>query len=202
MKQITKTSLVAGMSLAAIVGLVVAPTFQASAASNTANTTVQATINSIITVSAGAAPQFTLTPATWGGVTESNASNVVTVNTNNSTGYNLTINDSDATLTLTSGANTIAASANTYASPATLATNSWGYAVPGGNFSPSYTSQTDITTSTLKYAGITAVAQNLKTTATTASADTTTVWYAAKVDTSKPTGAYTDTVTYTATTNP
>lgn len=199
MKQLVKTSLVAGTSLAAIVGLVLAPTFQASAASNTSNTTINATVAPVITISSGATVAFTLTPT--GAFAESNNSNTVTVSTNNSAGYDLTLADSDATLTLTNGANTIAASANTYAAPATLALNTWGYGIGGlGTFSASYTSQTDVTTSTLKYAGISATAQNIKSTSSTASNDTTTVWYAAKVDTSKPTGVYTDTVTYTATT--
>lgn len=199
MKQIVKTSLVTGASLAAIVGLVLAPTMQASAVSNTSSTTINATIAPVITISSGPTVAFTMTPT--GAFAESNNSNVVTVSTNNSLGYDLTLADSDATLTLTSGANSIAASANTYASPATLALNTWGYGIGGlGSFSATYSSETSVTTSTLKYAGISATAQNIKSTATTASNDTTTVWYAAKVDTSKPTGVYTDSVTYTATT--
>ena len=200
MKQIVKTSIATGMSLAALAGLVFVPTLQASAAVDTKSTTITATVAPVITLTAGAAVGFTLTPTA--AVAESNASNALTVSTNNSTGYNLTIADSDATLTLTKGSDTIAASTNTYASPATLTTNTWGYAIPGGNFSASYTSQTDVATSTLKYTGITASAQVIKTTATTAASDATTVWYAAKIDTSKPTGNYVDTVTYTATTNP
>jgi hypothetical protein len=199
MKQIVKNSLVASSSLLALVGLVFVPTLQASAAADNDPTTITATIAPMITMTAGATVGFTLTPST--GVAESNGSNVVSVSTNNSTGYYLSIADQDATLTLTNGANTIAASANTYATPATLATNTWGYAIPGGNFSAVYTSQTDVTTSTLKYTGITASAQTIKTTATTATNDTTTVWYGAKVDTSKPTGAYTDSITFVATTN-
>lgn len=198
MKQIVKNSFIAGTSLAAIVGLVVAPTFQASAASQTANTVINATVAPVISLTSSGTVAFTMTPAT---VSESNGSDTVTVNTNNTAGYTLTLKDSDATTSLTSGANTITASSNTYASPNTLTTGNWGYAVAGGNFSATYTSQTDATTSTLKYAGISATAQTLKTTATTASADPTVVWYAAKVDSTKPTGVYTDTVTYTATTN-
>jgi spore coat protein U-like protein len=41
----------------------------------------------------------------------------------------------------------------------------------------------------------------LKTTAATASADVTTVWYSVAANATQPTGVYTDTVTYTALTN-
>lgn len=199
MKQIVKTSLAAGASVIAVVGLVLAPTLQVSAVSNPSSTTINATIAPVITISSGATVAFTMTPT--GAFAESNGSNVVTVSTNNTLGYNLTLADSDATLTLLSGANTIAASANTFAAPAVLALNSWGYGVAAlGTFSASYSSQTDVTTSTLKYAGILATPATIKTTGAPASGDTTTVWYGAKVDTSKPTGVYTDTVTYTATT--
>lgn len=200
MKQTLKKSLVVGSSIVAVVGLVFAPTFHASAANDSKPTTVTATVAPVISMTAGAAVGFTLTPTT--GVAESNASNALTVSTNNAAGYNLTIVDADATLTLAKGADSIAASSNTYALPATLTSNTWGYAVAGGSFSASYSVETDATTSTLKYAGITAVAQILKTTATTAVNDPTTVWYAAKIDTSKPTGNYVDSITYTATTNP
>lgn len=201
MKQIVKTSIATGVSMAAVAGLVFVPTMQASAATDTAtpDTTITATIAPVISVTAGASVGFTMTPTS--GAVESNASNTVTVDTNNATGYYLQLKDADATLTLTNGGNSIAASSNTYAAPATLANNTWGYAVAGGNFSGSYSVETDVASSSLKYAGITATNQTIKTTGTTATGDTTAVWYAAKVDTSKATGAYTDDVTYTATTN-
>jgi hypothetical protein len=41
----------------------------------------------------------------------------------------------------------------------------------------------------------------IKATAATATNDTTTVWYGVKVDTSKPSGTYSDIVTYTGVTN-
>jgi len=204
MKQIVKTSLAVSTSVVAVVGLVVAPTFQASALTGTSNTTITATVAPALSVSSGASVLFTMTPATFGAVAESNNSNVITVSTNNYTGYNLKLKDSDATLTLTGTHGSIPVSTNTFASPALLATNSWGYGIAGvGTFSGAYSSQTDVTTSTLKYAGILATDVTLKTTSVTANADTTTVWYAAKIDTATATGTdYADTVTYTATTNP
>ena len=203
MKQIVKNSLITGTSIAALVGLVVAPTFQASALTNTSPTTITATVAPALSIVSGATVAFTMTPATFGAVAESNNSNVVTVSTNNYTGYNLKLKDSDATLTLTGTHGSIPVSTDPFATPALLTTNHWGYAIAGAPFSAVYSSQTDVTTSTLKYAGILATDVTLKTTAVTANADTTTVWYAAKIDTATATGTdYSDTVTYTATTNP
>lgn len=202
MKQIVKSSLIAGTSIAAIVGLVLAPTFQASAASNTANTTINATVNAVISITTGSTVAISLTPTGSGVV--SSASDTVTVSTNNSTGYNLKLADSDATTTLVSGANNFAAHTGTFVAPTALANNTWGYAVAAaGGFDASYSAENNSTTSTTKWAGVPATGSpvTLKTTAVTASNDTTTVWYGAKSTTAQPTGVYTDTVTYTATTN-
>lgn len=184
----------------AVVGIAASP-FVASAATQTANTTINATINPVISISTGSTVAISLTP-TAGGVVSS-ASDTVTISTNNAAGYVLQLADADATTTLVSGGNSIPAHAGTYAVPTTLATNTWGYALAGGNFTASYTAETNNAASTTKWAGIPATGspQSIKTTATTATADTTTVWYGVKVDTSKPTGTYSDTVTYTATTN-
>ena len=69
---------------------------------------------------------------------------VVTVSTNSTAGYNLSISASDTTAALTgSVSDTIPASANLYASPTTLAVNTWGYAVAGlGTFDASYSQLT------------------------------------------------------------
>ena len=174
----------------------------ASAASSSANTTINATINSVISISTSSTVAVSLTP-TAGGVVSSN-SDTVTVNTNNTAGYVLTLADNDATTTLVSGANTIAAHSGTYASPTALANNTWGYAVAAlNNFDGSYSAETNNGSSTSKWAGVPATGspQTLKTTATTATNDTTTVWYGVKATSAQPNGTYTDTVTYTATTN-
>ncbi len=105
---------------------------------------------------------------------------------------------------MVSGANTITAHAGTQAAPTALANGKWGYAVATvGGFDGSYSAETNSTTSTSKWAGVPATGSpnTLKTTATTASGDTTTVWYGVKVASTQPNGTYTDTVTYTATTN-
>jgi len=132
------------------------------------------------------------------------ASDTVTVSTNDVSGYNLTMSDVDATTTMVSGANTIPASSGTPAVPAVQTVNTWGYAVAGGNFSASgYAAGSSTISGTLKFAGVPPLSTptTLKTTATTATNDTTTVWYSLAVNTSQPTGNYTDSVTYTATCN-
>ncbi|HTK39358.1 MAG TPA: hypothetical protein VL362_00665 [Patescibacteria group bacterium] len=173
-----------------------------SAASNTATTSVEATVGSTISVSSSGTVAIGLTPG--GSAVVSSSSDTVSVSTNNSAGYTLTLADSDAVTNLVSGTDTITPSAGTQAAPVTLATGKWGYAVPTvGGFDASYSTETNSTSSTSKWAGVPASGSpnTLKTTATTASADTTTVWYGAKVDSTQPTGTYIDTVTYTATTN-
>lgn len=207
MKQIVKTSLVAGTSLAAVVGLVLAPTMQASAV--TANTTITVTVNKVISMTSSGAVAISITPAA-GGVVSSN-SDTVSVSTNSTSGYTLTLADSDATTTLASAGNNFTAMATTWGSPATLTNGKWGYALASGtsgltassNFDASYSAETSNASSTSKWLGVPATGspQTIKTTAATASGDTTTFWYGAKADTTQPSGAYVDTVTYTATAN-
>lgn len=175
----------------------------ASAASQTANTTINATIGSTISITTSSTVALAITPDANG--QSSSASDTVTVNTNNAAGYVLTLADSDATTTLANGGNSLAAHAGTQAVPTTLANNTWGYRVVSvGGFGAGATSaETNVDTLALTWAGVPATGSpnTLKTTATTATNDTTTVWYGAKADTSKPNGVYTGTVTYTATTN-
>lgn len=192
--------LIAAVGFVAIGG-VLAPL---SASAVTANTTINATVNPTITVASTGTVTLTLTPGV--AAVESRASDTVTVNTNDTAGYTLTLADADAVTNLVSGANTIGAHAGTFAVPTALANNKWGYALAGGNFTASYTPISNETGSTDKWAGMPATGspQTLKTTATTATNDTTTVWYGVKVDSTQPSGVatpYSDSVTYTATAN-
>jgi len=185
------------------VGLV---SFSTYAATDTDTTIITATINSVISVaSATSAVALNVTPVTGG--SQSSASDVVTVATNNATGFNLKLGSSDATTTLTKGSDTIAAHSGTQASPTALANNRWGYRVDGtGGFGagPTTTPLNNVTSSAETYAGISpsASAQTLKTTAVPTASNVTTVWYSVKVDPTITSGDYTETVTYTATTNP
>jgi hypothetical protein len=174
----------------------------ASAADDTANTVINASIGSTISVSSTSPVSISLTPG--GSAVVSSASDTVSVSTNNSAGYTLTLADADADTDLVSGTDTIEAHDGTVVSPTALANNTWGFAVAGlGSFDGSYTAESNNDSSTSKWAGVPASGSpaTIKTTASTAASETTTVWYAVKVDSSQPTGNYTDTVTYTATTN-
>lgn len=171
-----------------------------SAAVDTASTVINATVGSTITVSSASPVTLNLTPGT--SPTLSTASDTVTVSTNNSTGYVLSLANADANTSLVSGANTIAAHTAPSTTPTVLAENRWGYAVAGAPFDATYTAQNNVSTNTPKFAGVPASTTpvTLKTTSSTAAADTTTVWYGVRVNASQATGTYTDTVTYTATT--
>ncbi len=182
---------------------IVAVPLSVQAATDNEPTTINAVIASTISVTTSGTVNLNVTPVSGGAQTS--ASDTVTVATNNATGYTLTLANSDTTLTLVNGANTIAAHTGTQAASTVLANNSWGYHVDGiGNFGSGGAVETNVTSSAIKYAGVPSSASpnTIKTTATTASGDVTSVWYAVKADTTKPNGTYTDTVTYTATTNP
>jgi hypothetical protein len=175
----------------------------AGAATDTASTTVNAVLGSTISISSTSPVNLNITPVSGGAQTT--ASDTVSVSTNNAGGYFLTLEDGDATTNLVNGGNNITAHAGTQASPTALANNTWGYRVDTvGGFGAGPTSgSSNQTTNSSTFAGVPASGSpnTLKTTGTTASGDTTTVWYSAKADTTKPNGTYADTVTYTATTN-
>lgn len=196
--KITSTRILVG----GLCAILVAP-MAAGATSATANTTINATIASVISISTSSPVVLGITPVTGGAQTTSN--DTVTVSTNDSLGYNLTLADADSNTSLVSGGNDIAANGGTQSSPTALADDSWGYRVDGiGGFGAGPTStSSNLTSDSTTFAGIPASGSpdTIKNTSTTASGDTTTVWYSAKVDTDLPAGTYSDTVTYTATGN-
>lgn len=184
------------------IGLAVTPVV-ASAASQTGNSTISATVGSSITVSTSSTVTISLTP-TAGGVVSS-SSDTVTVNTNNALGYNLTLSSSDTNTNLVSGSDTIAAHAGTYASPTALANNTWGYRIvsQGGFGGTAYSAEANNASSSSTWAGVPSSASptTIKTTAAPATNEATTVWYGVRATSAQPNGTYSDTVTYTATTN-
>lgn len=189
--------------IVAAVAVVLSPV-AASAATDTKSTTINATINSVISMTTSSTVAIAVTPTASGAM--SSNSDTVTVSTNNSTGYTLTLANGDTTTNLVSGGNTIAADAGTQASPSsTLTNNRWGYRIVGvGGFGASATSaETNVANSAYSWAGVPSSASpnTVKTTGATASGDVTTVWYGVKADSTKPSGTYSDSVTYTATTN-
>ena len=133
--------------------------------------------------------QTQLTIATSGNVTIAATPNgtlqtsngTVTVTSTDVTGYKLYLRDSDSNTDLVNGANAISASANVVAGA--LANNTWGYNIDAS---------TD-------FIGITDTNVLLRNrTGPYTSGDITTVTYGLKVDASKPSGSYTDSVVYTA----
>lgn len=182
--------------------MVVAP-MAAGAASSNANTTINATIASVISISTSSPVVLAITPVTGGAQTT--ASDTVTVSTNDALGYGLTLADADANTSLVSGGNAITASGGIQSAPSVLADDTWGYRVDGiGGFGAGPTSpSSNLTSNSTTFAGVppAGAPNTIKTTSSTAAGDTTAVWYSAKVDTDLPTGTYSDTVTYTATGN-
>ena len=200
---LTIKQLIAGSGAVLVLAATALPT-GVLAATDTSNTVINGMVGSTITVTSDATVALNTT-ATASAVLSS-ASNSVQVTTNNATGYTLglSIVSGAPNTSLVSGSDTIAASTNTMAAPAVLADDTWGFRVDGqGGFGAGpTTAETNSTSSTTTWAGVTNTAQTIKTTTTTAAADSTTVWYAMKVSPTKPSGTYTNTVTYTATTRP
>lgn len=186
---------------ALILSLFIMPTV---AGASTTSSTINSAISSIISVfTSNGTITANVTPTGSGAQTI--ASDTLTVSTNDSLGYTLQLADTDATTTMVAGSNTIPASAGTQVAPVAQVANTWGYRVDGlGGFGAGPTTgQSSAAIGALKFAGVPASGSpnTLKTTATTASNDTTTVWYAVAANTSQPTGTYSDSVTYTATAN-
>ena len=190
-----------GFAATLLLSVLVLPTVAGAA---TASTTINSAISSVISVfTSNGTVTANVTPTGSGAQTI--ASDTITVSTNDTLGYTLQLADSDATTTMASGSNTLAASTGTQTTPIAQTVNTWGYRVDGvGGFGAGPTSgQSSGAIGALKFAGVPAsgTPNTLKTTATTASNDTTTVWYGVAANTSQPTGTYTDTVTYTCTAN-
>lgn len=189
-------------SVLAVAAIMLSP-IAAGAATDSKDTIINATIGSTISMTTSGSVGIAITPNATG--LASSASDIVNVSTNNAQGYYLTLADTDATSTLSNGTDTIAAHNGTAAAPTTLGNNSWGFRVDNASgFGAGATvAQSNVADLTGTWAGVpvTGAPVTLKTTATTAANDATTVWYGVKADTSKSNGLYTDSVTYTATTN-
>ena len=119
----------------------------------------------------------------------------ITVYTNNATGYTLNVKDADSTLALTKVGSTETIPAGTVTSPATTfdlvaGTAAWGYKVDTASADGA------------GYKPISASDAQVKTKATpTSGGEATNVYYGVATDDDQATGVYTDTITYTATTN-
>jgi hypothetical protein len=200
-QSLKKISIVSSIPLLAIAFVAIISSVQANAVS----TSVNSTIGSIISVFTSSGTVAVNATPTAGGVQTIN-NDVITISTNDAAGYTLKIAETTATSALTSGGNTIPASSGTFASPVAQSVNTWGYRVDGaGTFGagPTSSATNAAISGTIKFAGVPATASpdTIKTTATTATNDTTSVWYGVAVNTATPSGSYTNSVTYTAVAN-
>ena len=198
MKKIIKyTSIV--LTSAAIVAL---PVFSASA--ETSNTVITATIGSTISVQSTSNVALNINPT----ATQAKASSgkaTVTVSTNNATGYNLKIGMNSADRNLNKATDNITAHAGTLAAPTALANNTWGYRVEnvGGFNAGNVTPENNVNDLAGTFAGVPAqnAEDQIKNHNAAVQSNTTDVLFGAKVDATKPSGAYTGTVVFTATAN-
>lgn len=131
------------------------------------------------------------------------ANDVVTATTDSSTGYTVSLTDTDTSNTM-NGPTSIAASAATPASPAVLTANAWGYRVDSvAGFGAGPTSGVvSGAVPSLTFAGVPLSSGTPGLIRTTSTADTgtvnTSVWYGLCANSSLQNGSYSDSVTYTA----
>jgi hypothetical protein len=142
-----------------------------------------------------------------GGSTRCTVTNdVVTVTTNASTGYTVSLTNTDTSSTL-NGPVSISASSGTPASPSSLTSNTWGYRVDGvaGFGSGPTSSATNGTIPAQAYAGVPISSGSPGLIRTTPVVDpvtvNTSVWYGVCADSTLQSGSYSDSVTYTAVIN-
>lgn len=155
-----------------------------------------------ITINAAATVNINLTPTAQSRT--SSTSHQVSVSTNADTGYSLTLSMLDTQTSLRSGTHSVAATNGSFAAPAALGLNTWGYRVPGaGGFETGGGIETNVTSSNYTWAGVPAsdAPIMINSTATAVQNSLTTIWYAMRADTQKASGSYSGTVVYTAITN-
>jgi len=199
-QSIKKLTALSTVPVLAIAFVAVLSSVQANAATTSVNSSI-GSIMSLFTTSGTVA--INATPSA-GGV-QTIASDTITVSTNGASGYTLQLAETTATSALVSGGNSIPASAGTFGTPVAQAVNTWGYRVDGiGGFGAgTTTAASNAAIGAIKFAAVPATASpaTIKTTAGTATNDITTVWYGVAVNTSTPSGSYTNSVTYTAVAN-
>jgi hypothetical protein len=174
-------------------------------AQQTATTTISSVIGSVISISSLGTVNDNVTPSGSGAQTIQ--SDTVTISTNDISGYTLGLAETSTASTLVNtvnGTDTIPASSGSQTTPVVMAVNTWGYRVDGqGGFGAGPTSAVSSAaiSGTIKFAAVPATASpnTIATGSGTATDATTTVWYGVAVNTSQPSGTYTNSVTYTAT---
>jgi len=189
-------------------GILVAPQFADAQSAYSSGSYGTCTYNSCgITLGADASVAANVTPAA-GTTTCSVGKGEIQVTTQSSTGYTLTMTDSDTDTSLKNGTTgTISATSGTAASPTALTANKWGYRVDGINgFGAGPTSiVSNGAIPTLNFATIPAssAAPDIIAT-TTVAADpytSTFVYFGVCANPTLPNGAYSDAVTYSVVVN-
>lgn len=158
-----------------------------------------------LTLASGGATGVNVLPTPTGRCTVQ--SDTVSVLTNSSSGYSMTMTTATADNAMTGSAGSIDASSGTAVSPVTLAMNTWGYRIDGlSGFGAGPTnSQTNGSIPSVAFAGVPASGQTptavASTIAAASPAQETTVWYGICADDSVPSDTYSVSVMYTAVTN-
>ncbi len=120
----------------------------------------------------------------------------VSVHTNNQTGYKLTMNSTGTDTSLTHQADAtqkIPSTTNTLVSPAALANNTWGYST--------WTNGQSSASTTFSRIPSLSAPDTLRTTSTLTDPTDTKLTFGARINTEKPSGTYTNTVVFSATSN-
>lgn len=157
-----------------------------------------------LTISTSGAVALSVDPTSGGTYTIAN--DEVTVTTNSTLGYTLSLEMNSAVEnSLVAAEGAVPTSSSTVASPSVLSGNQWGFRIDGqAGFGMGPTAaSTNQSSSTLTFAGVPLLDNpvTVKSTSTDApTGDVTNVWYGIRADTSQPAGSYTGTVLYTAVT--
>ena len=158
-----------------------------------------------ITLTDTGTPTLTVVPTPSGAC--SIQSDTVSVLTDSTTGYSLTMTTSTTNNAMQGSSTSLAASNGTSSGPVTLAINSWGYRVDSlGSFGVGpTTAQNSGSVPSVTFAGVPASSQSSTQVAYSSSpanpAQDTKVWYGVCADASIPVDTYSATVVYTAVTN-
>ena len=158
-----------------------------------------------LTISTSSTVNANVTPSSSGICTINN--DVVSVFTDDASGYTLTLINSNVSTSLLNGGSSIVSTSGTQASPIALTANKWGYRVDSvGSFGAGpTTAQSNISLNSILFAATPSSSSSPDTIATTAVAANpavdTKVWYGVCADTTINSGTYNSQVTYTAVAN-
>jgi len=158
-----------------------------------------------ITLTDTGVPTLTVVPTPTGAC--SVQSDTVSVLTDSTTGYSLTMTTSTTNNAMQGTTTSLATSSGTSGAPVTLAVNTWGYRVDGlASFGTGpTTTQSSGSVPSVTFAGVPSSSQSSTQVASSSSpanpAQDTKVWYGVCADSSIPVDTYSATVVYTAVTN-